>query len=551
MLRWHYRSRHESLITFSNHEFYDDGLMVFPSPDSQRRASGLRFHHLPDAVYERGTSRRNPVEAESVAEFVMRHARQNPHLTLGVATFSTAQREAVMDQLELKRRQDDSCEAFFASHPEEPFFVKNLENVQGDERDVILISVGYGRDRAGRVTMNFGPLNREGGERRLNVIVTRARLRTHVFSNLTADDISAANTTPRGVQCLRGFLAYAASGDIDSEPARQSSNFEVDSPFQRAVESKLRGLGYEVHSEVGMRGFFIDIGVVDPERPGRYLLGIECDGATYHSSLAARDRDRIRASVLNGLGWKLHRIWSSDWFANPDRELRRAVEAIEKARAESTASRDAEAPPTEPSTRQTRTAIERAERDEHEEKEWNGVVPYQMAKLSVTRKIYDISDLSRYELAERVVELTRVESPIHVDEVTRRIREAYGFGRAGRRIREAVEAAIRLAKSERKVARKGEFLWNPDMARPAARDRSESGSVRKIELICDEEIGEAVNVVVRRGYGMRRDDVPAETARALGFGRLTRGVRTRIHGVVGALVERGDLLERDGEVTTA
>ena len=142
MLRWHYRSRHESLIALSNREFYDDGLMVFPSPDSERVASGLRFHHLPDAVYERGTSRRNPIEAEAVAEFVMRHARETPHLTLGVATFSTAQREAIMDQLELKRRQDDSCEAFFAAHPEEPFFVKNLENVQGDERDAILISVG-------------------------------------------------------------------------------------------------------------------------------------------------------------------------------------------------------------------------------------------------------------------------------------------------------------------------------------------------------------------------------------------------------------------------
>ena len=550
MLRWHYRSKHESLIALSNREFYDDGLMVFPSPDSERIAFGLRFHHLPNAVYERGTSRRNPIEAEAVAEFVMRHARETPHLTLGVATFSTAQREAIMDQLELKRRQDDSYESFFAAHPEEPFFVKNLENVQGDERDAILISVGYGRDRDGRVTMNFGPMNREGGERRLNVIITRARQRCHVFSNLTADDISAG-ASARGVQCLRSFLAYAQTGDLSGLPTPQS-NFEVDSPFQRAVESKLRGLGYEIHSEVGVKGFFIDIAVVDPERRGRYLIGVECDGATYHSSLAARDRDRIRASVLRGLGWKLHRIWSTDWFTNQGRELRRTVEAIEKARAESTAPNDEEAPQAAAPTRQPREAIERSEPDDAEQQDGDGgIIPYQMAELGVKRSVGDIQDLTRSELAGRIAELTRAESPIHVDEATRRVREAYGFGRAGRRIRQAVNAAIGYAASQNRIRKSGGFLWSPDMSIPPIRDRSAHPSMRKIELICDEEIAEAAKLVVQRGYGMRRDDVPAETARALGFGRLTRGVRARIAGVVGSLIERGDLAERDGEVAMA
>ena len=550
MLRWHYRSRHESLIALSNREFYDDGLMVFPSPDSERVASGLRFHHLPDAVYERGTSRRNPIEAEAVAEFVMRHARETPHLTLGVATFSTAQREAIMDQLELKRRQDDSCEAFFAAHPEEPFFVKNLENVQGDERDAILISVGYGRDRDGRVTMNFGPLNREGGERRLNVIITRARIRCHVFSNLTADDISAG-ASARGVQCLRSFLAYAQTGDLSGLPSPQS-NFEVESPFQRAVESRLRGLGYEIQSEVGVKGFFIDIAVVDPERRGRYLIGVECDGATYHSSLAARDRDRIRASVLRGLGWKLHRIWSTDWFANPDRELRRTVEAIEKARAESVVPADEQAPQADAPTRLPREKIERSERDDADADDGDsGIIPYRMAELGVEKRVGDISDLTKSELAERIVELTLAESPIHADEATRRVREAYGFGRAGRRIREAVNAAIRYAASQKRIRKSGVFLWSPDMFTPPVRDRSAHPSMRKIELVCDEEIAEAAKLVVKRGYGMRRDDVPAETARALGFGRLTRGVRARIAGVVGSLIENGDLVERNGEVASA
>ena len=182
MLRWHYRSRHESLIAVSNVEFYDRKLQLFPSPDVEKKEVGLFNHYLPDTVYGRGGSRSNPEEARIVAVKVMEHAHSHPKLTLGVATFSAPQMEAVQDELELLRREDPSCEkTFFNMHPAEPFFVKNLENVQGDERDVIFISIGYGRDADGHLTMNFGPLNQDGGERRLNVLITRARRRCEVF----------------------------------------------------------------------------------------------------------------------------------------------------------------------------------------------------------------------------------------------------------------------------------------------------------------------------------------------------------------------------------
>ena len=301
MLRWHYRSRHESLIAVSNQEFYENKLLVFPSPDSGKEGVGLQYHHLPDTVYDRGRSSTNRQEAQAVAKAVMDHARQFPDLTLGVAAFSSAQERAILDELEMLRRQDTSCESFFNTHPEEPFFVKNLENIQGDERAVIFISVGYGRDANGHVTMNFGPLNRDGGERRLNVIITRARLRCHVFTNLRAQDINLGNTPSRGVRAFKTFLAYAESGNL---PANMpvASEREVDSPFQKAVVSRLRALGYKAHEEVAAGGKFIDIGIVDPDRPGRYMLGIECDGARYHSSRSARDRDKIREQVLRGLG---------------------------------------------------------------------------------------------------------------------------------------------------------------------------------------------------------------------------------------------------------
>ena len=330
MLRWHYRSRDPSLIAVSNYVFYENRLIIFPSPDAARKEVGLVYHYLSDTVYDRGGSRSNPKEAEIVAKRVMEHARSHPNLTLGVATFSTAQMQAVQDQLELLRREDPSSEQkFFNAHPQEPFFVKNLENVQGDERDVIFISIGYGRDARGKLTMNFGPLNKKGGERRLNVLITRARRRCEVFTNLTADDIDPGPTNPLGVVALKRYLKYAQTDKLDIP---ELTGKPPDSPFEEEVADALRGCGYEVDHQIGSSGYFIDLGIKDPERPGRYLLGIECDGATYHSAQSARDRDRIRQQVLEGLGWRIHRIWSTDWFRYPDRELRKAAEAIEAAK---------------------------------------------------------------------------------------------------------------------------------------------------------------------------------------------------------------------------
>lgn len=330
-LRWHYRSRHESLIAVSNQEFYDNNLVVFPSPDAGREAAGLRFHYLPDSVYDRSRSRTNQQEAVAVADFVMEHAVQSPELSLGVAAFSQAQAQAIEDRLEMLRRQDDSGEEFFTAHPEEPFFVKNLENVQGDERDVIFISIGYGRDATGRVAMNFGPLNNDGGERRLNVLITRAKQQCHVFTNLRVDDIDLNRSRASGVRALKTFLAHAETNVMPSDIPYES-DFAVDSPFQQAVANRLKEQGYQVNQEVASAGKFVDLGIVDPAQPGRYIMGIECDGASYHSSRSARDRDRLREAHLRGLGWELHRIWSTDWFRNPERELGRAIDAIERAK---------------------------------------------------------------------------------------------------------------------------------------------------------------------------------------------------------------------------
>ncbi|MCA9069302.1 MAG: DUF559 domain-containing protein, partial [Planctomycetaceae bacterium] len=325
MLRWHYRSRHESLIAVSNRQFYEDRLFIVPSPLVSGGPMGLKLRYIVDGWYDRGGSRVNRNEAIAVAEAVIKHARTTPSLSLGVATFSAAQRDAIIDELELRRRDDPSLEEFFNAGGPEPFFVKSLENVQGDQRDVVYISIGYAKDKDGYFAQNFGPLNRKGGERRLNVLISRAAVACEVFTSLKADDIDLARTQSEGVRALKMYLNYAEHGRLDAT----QSHGDADSLFEEQVAKALRNQGLEVDHQIGVGGFFIDLAIRDPERRGRYLLGIECDGAQYHSARWVRDRDRIRQQVLESRGWIIHRIWSTDWFQRPDEQLAKVLDSLE------------------------------------------------------------------------------------------------------------------------------------------------------------------------------------------------------------------------------
>ncbi|MHA6908502.1 DUF4011 domain-containing protein [Ralstonia pseudosolanacearum] len=334
MLRWHYRSRHQSLIAVSNRQFYENKLFIVPSPYTAHGGRGLRFHHIHEGLFDAGNKRNNVIEAKAVAQAIIAHARTYPKLSLGVAAFSAAQRRAIIDELEVLRRGlPAEVEEFFKAHRSEPFFVKNLENVQGDERDVIFISVGYGRSVLnGRVPMRFGPLGTAGGERRLNVLISRAKQRCDVFASMTDEDIDPAYAAGKaGVHAFRLFLQYARTGHL---PMAEITGRDHDSVFEEQVANALRTRGYEVQAQVGLAGFFIDLAVIDAERPGRFLLGIECDGAAYHSARSARDRDRLRQSVLEEHGWTIHRIWSTDWFQRPTEQLDLLVRRIETIKVE-------------------------------------------------------------------------------------------------------------------------------------------------------------------------------------------------------------------------
>lgn len=325
-LRWHYRSQHERLIQFSNERFYDGDLLIFPSPKQGLKEFGVHGHYVSPSSYRSG---RNRVEAETVVANTLRHFQRHPRLSLGIATFGRKQQEEIQIRLDRARLEEPALDAILAEHEQgdEPLFVKNLENVQGDERDVIFISATYGPEKdSGVVMQRFGPINSDQGWRRLNVIATRARQRVEVFTSMRHTDIQV-EAAPRGRVELRNYLEYALTGRI-SETGKETGR-EPDSAFEVAVARVVNQLGYETVPQVGVAGFFIDLGVKHPTRPGEFMVGIECDGAAYHSAKSVRDRDRLRQEVLEAKGWRIHRIWSTSWFHERTAEIERLKHTLD------------------------------------------------------------------------------------------------------------------------------------------------------------------------------------------------------------------------------
>jgi len=518
-LRWHYRSRHESLIAVSNAEFYDGKLVIFPSAGTNVLASGIHLTHLPNTVYDRGRTRTNKEEAKAVAQAVMAHALEQPQMTLGVAAFSVAQRDLISVEVELLRRKTPEAEPFFSRHTTEPFFVKNLENIQGDERDAIFISVGYGRNESGRVAKEFGPLNKDGGHRRLNVLITRAKMVMRVFSNFKADELELDATAKHGVRALKNFLQFAETREL--EVVRETGR-GVDSPFEAEVLSALRSLGHSVEPQVGTAGYFIDMAVRHPHLPGRYLLAIECDGAAYHSSRSARDRDRLRQGVLEGLGWTFHRIWSTDWFRNRQQEIERVVAAIEAAQLTADQERPAQ-------TSMPAAVPHVITRDHTEESAAPSfAVPYLKAQLPPVPNV-QMHQVGAAALGQMMAKVVSVEGPVHVAEVTRRLMEAFGIVRAGARITASVQDAVTEGQRRQWVELRGEFLYEPGNFNVVVRDRSAWPSAdRKIEWVAPEEIEAALLESLRLGFSLSRQDAASAAIELLGFGRATQRIAAAV-----------------------
>lgn len=574
-LRWHYRSRSESLIAFSNHHYYQNRLVTFPSPSVEDRAVSLR--KVPGGIYDRGKSRTNRIEAEAVvAEAVARMERwlklaERERSTLGIITFNAQQQALILDLLDAARRDKPDLEWFFAEERVEPTIVKNLENVQGDERDVILFSITFWKDISGKLTMDFGALNRDGGERRLNVAVTRARQELIVFSGFTADQIDPSRTKALAVNHLKTFLDYAERGAIALPAEDRGSVGGFDSPFEEAVAAQLERRGWMVVPQVGISGFRIDLGVRHPDLAGAYLAGVECDGAAYHSSATARDRDKVREQVLTGLGWNILRVWSTDWWFDAKacaERLHGELDALlQRSREKSAAAEPAaethwdmghevegtdEIRNEEPS--QTVEVAPPPLADETELVASLDVPPPGPAAAPLASPLsgearpaggrgYRIADLSAfaakpelfYEFSYRgtlkamIRAVMDVESPLLADVLAQRIARAHGWLRTGGRIRERIDLHLREYDTTNESS--GVFVWKKGEVvnvlpyRPSANEESR-------RVIADIPLAELASVFIDNPDLLDRSDPAHDMARILGVERLATTTRGRLEEAI-------------------
>jgi len=544
-LQWHYRSKDPTLISVSNQEFYNRSLILFPSTQhGSEKTTGLHFHYDPTALYDRGRTQTNPQEAEIVAAAVIAHARDNLQVaspkSLGVVALSLKQREAIEFAVERQRRLNPDVEGFFAGGKLDSFFIKNLESVQGDERDVIFISVGYGRWEGGRVAQEFGPINRDGGEKRLNVLITRAKERIDVFSNFRSGDLQLAAGTSKGLTVLKRFLAYAETGELETfgETGRAT-----DSPFEDQVRSAVEALGYNVEPQVGEAGYFIDLAVRHPELPGKYILAIECDGAAYHSSLWARDRDRLRQEVLESLGWRFHRIWSTDWFRDASRKRE-----IEKIRLAIESAIDADA--AKQSTDHLRMVPSATEPQDPALVEVMEDAPASVAQSYVVKDIVrsngyrDLHEMQYQPLIDRTVEVLTVETPMHFDQLVNRFKDAWGMGRAGNRSRNHLRRMAQFGHKADRFIVDGDFLYLDESRSATVRDRTGlTTAERRIEYVAPEELDAAIKQVVRDGVSVTEDEICVLVTRLLGFARTTQDMRDVLVRRLGVLAREAALSE--------
>ena len=586
-LSWHYRSRNESLIAFSNHRYYGGGLVTFPSPVTNDRA--VSFTHV-DGVYEKGGARINKPEAKALVADIVARLRspgfQESKLTIGVVTFNSEQMNLIEDLLDEERRKDPALESYFSEMEFEPLFVKNLESVQGDERDIMYFSITYGPDHSGNVSMNFGPMNRDGGERRLNVAITRARQELKVFSSLRAEQFDLSRTQAAGVRDLKHFLEFAERGTRALAEANAGSLGGFESPFEEAVAAVLMSKGWQVHTQIGASAFRVDLAVVHPDAPGIYLCGVECDGATYHRSATARDRDMLREQVLRGLGWEILRVWSTDWWidkAGTFAKLQTALELLlarsrqERGRQEELAkakqaAEDAIARARDDAINAAATA-NRAAVDQRDAKSYprDAAITEPLTAEEVPEQVYaDSQVLSRPPLEKGFVEadlrdvgvafdpdaffspsyeqqlrrmveyVTAVEGPVLDSVLARRIARAHGWQRTGARIQERVNTVARsvLQTTSEDV---GTFFWAANQrtdAPVAFRGGSEDG--RSVDEICMAELVSLAKDVA--ASGSTGDAAVIAMARKLRLQRVGAAGRGRFER---ALADAGVNAKRD------
>lgn len=532
-LRWHYRSKHEALIAFSNQKFYDGKLVTYPGALSVGPDIGVELFTV-QGVYRRGTTRDNPVEADAVAERVLHHFGTRPDATLGVVCFSIAQVDAIEDALRRAVERRPDLESHLAGDRLTGMFVKSLESVQGDERDVMIFSIGYGPDENGKITANFGALNKPKGWRRLNVAITRARQRVEIVASMRAGDMPHSDN--ESVRHLISYLDYAERGLPALALEVGETGRGTDSPFEDSVLGTIRSYGYEVEPQVGAAGYRIDLGVRHPELPGVYALGVECDGYAYHSSPAARDRDRLRQDVLQGLGWRLHRIWGTSWYrsrAQEEERLRKAIDAAVVAPVRGRLVGKSEW------LKRDRVELDVAQVEDVSS--W--AVPYVQAPVGPLPRWTDPSEPGAwYHMIEPIEQVAEREGPLHTDLLIQRLREGWGIGRVGHKIRSNIDEALRRAA----VDVSGDFVDAHGRTEFAVRVPASDHNPRPVAHVADQELNLALVHLLQSAGGMSTDELVTACARVFGWTRVGSDIRARLSTLIAEMIQSGHVGVIDG-----
>lgn len=534
-LRWHYRSKHEHLIAFSNIKIYNSSLITFPSSVETAPDFGVEYIYVADGVYDRSGKRNNPIEANKVADLVFEHIRKHPNRSLGVVTFSEAQQNAVDAAIRQKRMRDNSYESFFAEDKDEPFFIKNLENVQGDERDTIIFSIGYARDNKGIMYMNFGPLSRDGGYRRLNVAITRAKYNIKLVGSILPTDIDTDKTSSEGVKMLRSYIEFAKQGisAIENELSYDNS-LNFDSPFEEAVYDFLMSKGYNVITQVGCSGFRIDMAIKDPILSGKFVLGIECDGATYHSSRTVRERDRLRQDMLENMGWRIYRIWSTDWIKDPKSEEEKLVNAVEESLKRTQSKSDI-------STKCPQFIDDIVIEEAVEQPENSNGFGFMEYKLCVPEQYMHMTPLDALKT------IIKIEQPIHFEELCRRMAPLYGRQKATSVVRNEIK--LLLTSLRETIEIKDDFIRFKDFENLTVRiPQNGSEYLRPINYISDDELLLAMTIIVKKSFGITPNDLFIVTAREFGYKRTGENIISTLHRVYQTALTSKKLKEVDGKV---
>lgn len=548
-LLWHYRSKHENLIAFSNREIYKNNLITFPNSINNVPDMGVEYIYVEDGIYDRGGKKNNIREAEECVRLVFEHIEKHPDRSLGIIAFSESQQNAIENAIIDYRERNPFYEWFFDESRDEPFFVKNLENVQGDERDTIIFSICYGKDKNGTMYMNFGPVGHNGGERRLNVAITRAKCNIKLVGSILPSDIDINRAKSEGARMLRSYIEYARKGTSALKPVDESESFESSDDFCEVIANFLEKHGYSIEKQVGCSDYKIDIAIKNPEVDGEFIAGIECDGLSYIHAKTARDRDHLRKTVLQNMGWNLYRVWSTEWNRNPQAEGQALLDFLKSVY--------------DKNGKVIHSMRQSNAEDENVSLETIAIESSKASQQVTTNNPYGFAyykEANWWEtnhsgmrdnftlISENILHIVRIEQPIHMELLYKKLGPSFTTGKATDGVKRTIDQVIAQKLVGRIVVDNDNFVRTLPLIPIVVRIPKEYETPRPIEYIHTEEVAAAMIKIIENSFGITEEDLASESAKVFGFDRKGPKIKVKTDAALKYLIDHQKIRIIDGKI---